>query len=87
MTQHYAEFARFYDRIMGDRDEEIDRIQAYISKHLPAARSLLELGCGTGALLAGLASRLQVTGSAPGRRRCWRSPRRGCRGRGWCRPT
>ena len=58
----YAEFARFYDRIMGDRGEEVDRIQAYISKHLPAARSLLELGCGTGALLAGLAPRLQVTG-------------------------
>jgi SAM-dependent methyltransferase len=58
----YAGFARFYDRIMGDRDEEITRIRAYISKHLPAARSLLELGCGTGALLAGLAPRLSVTG-------------------------
>ena len=50
----YTGFARFYDRIMGDRDEEIARIRTYISKYLPGARSLLELGCGTGALLAGL---------------------------------
>lgn len=58
----YAAFARFYDRIMGDRDEEVARIRTYISRYLPAARSLLELGCGTGALLAGLSPQLAVTG-------------------------
>ena len=58
----YTGFAPFYDRIMGDRSEEVDRIQSYLSRHLPAARSLLELGCGTGALLAGLAGDLDVTG-------------------------
>jgi SAM-dependent methyltransferase len=58
----YTGFATFYDRIMGDRSEEVDRIRAYISRHLPAARTLLELGCGTGALLAGLAADLDVTG-------------------------
>jgi SAM-dependent methyltransferase len=58
----YTGFARFYDRIMGDRTPEIDRIRAYISRHLPGARTLLELGCGTGALLAGLAGSYSVTG-------------------------
>jgi SAM-dependent methyltransferase len=58
----YSRFAAFYDRIMGDRTEEIDRIRGYISRHLPAAQFLLELGCGTGALLAGLALDLDVTG-------------------------
>jgi SAM-dependent methyltransferase len=58
----YAGFARFYDRIMGDRSEDVDRVQAYISRYLPGARSLLELGCGTGALLAGLSPGLAVTG-------------------------
>jgi SAM-dependent methyltransferase len=58
----YAQFARFYDRIMGDRSEDVGRLQAYIGRHLPGARSLLELGCGTGALLAGLAPGLSVTG-------------------------
>jgi SAM-dependent methyltransferase len=58
----YAGFARFYDRIMGDRSEEVDRVRSYIDKYRPDARSLLELGCGTGALLAGLAGALEVTG-------------------------
>jgi len=58
----YAGFARFYDRIMGDRSEEIERIQSYIGQFRPGAASLLELGCGTGALLAGLAATLAVSG-------------------------
>jgi SAM-dependent methyltransferase len=58
----YSGFAPFYDRIMGDRTEEVDRIRSYIDRHRPGARSLLELGCGTGALLAGLAGDLDVTG-------------------------
>ena len=58
----YSDFARFYDRIMGARIPEIDRIRRYIGTHRPGARSLLELGCGTGALLAGLAPQLSVTG-------------------------
>jgi len=58
----YTGFAPFYDRIMGDRTEEVDRVRSYVSRHLPGARSLLELGCGTGALLAGLAGDLEVTG-------------------------
>jgi SAM-dependent methyltransferase len=58
----YTRFARFYDRIMGDRSDEIGRLQAYISRYLPGAQSLLELGCGTGALLADLSPGLSVTG-------------------------
>ena len=58
----YAGFARFYDRIMGDRSEEIERIQSYIRRHRPQATSLLELGCGTGAILSGMAGNLAVTG-------------------------
>jgi SAM-dependent methyltransferase len=58
----YTGFAAFYDRIMGDRSEEVDRIRSYISRHMPHARSLLELGCGTGALLAGLSGDLALTG-------------------------
>ena len=58
----YAGFARFYDRIMGDRSEETERVRSYIAAHQPAARSLLELGCGTGALLAEFAKSLEVTG-------------------------
>ena len=48
------EFARFYDQIMGDRSDDVDRVAGYIRRFRPDARSLLELGCGTGALLAAL---------------------------------
>jgi SAM-dependent methyltransferase len=58
----YAAFSRFYDRIVGDRSEEIGRVLGYIEKYRPSATSLLELGCGTGALLEGLAGTLEVTG-------------------------
>jgi SAM-dependent methyltransferase len=58
----YAVFARFYDGIMGDRTETVERIGGYLDRNLPGARSLLELGCGTGAILAGLRPRLAVTG-------------------------
>jgi SAM-dependent methyltransferase len=58
----YAKFARFYDQIMGDRTDEIERIREYVKRYMPDAGSLLELGCGTGALLTGLAADMPVTG-------------------------
>jgi SAM-dependent methyltransferase len=58
----YADFAGFYDQVMGDRAADIGRIRGYLRRYLPAAGSLLELGCGTGAVLAGLAADLPVTG-------------------------
>ena len=57
----YAKFAGFYDEIMGDRSDTIDLVRGYLTKYLPTATSLLELGSGTGALLAGFAD-LAVTG-------------------------
>lgn len=59
---NYAKFAGFYDEIMGDRTPDIDQVRGCIEKYLPAAKSLLELGCGTGALLAGLSAGLDLTG-------------------------
>jgi SAM-dependent methyltransferase len=58
----YAEFASFYDQIMGDRSPDVERVRNYIRRFHPSARTLLELGCGTGAMLAGLAPNLAVTG-------------------------
>jgi len=58
----YAEFARFYDEIMGDRSVDVARVRNYITRFHPAAQTLLELGCGTGAMLASLAPDFEVTG-------------------------
>lgn len=59
----YARFAAFYDQVMGDRTTDVDRVLAYVARYRPGAATLLELGCGTGALLAGLAAAgLKVSG-------------------------
>ncbi len=58
----YKSFSRFYDDVMGDRSDVIKVVSNCINEAFPAARSLLELGCGTGSILAGLSDRFTVTG-------------------------
>src|SRR6266851_2214658 len=58
----YAEFAQFYDVIMGDPIGKIELISGWINRHAPRTRSLLELGCGTGSVLAGLVEVPSLTG-------------------------
>jgi SAM-dependent methyltransferase len=58
----YDIFAPFYDRVMGDRQDVIDIIQDLIKRHHPTAKTLLELGCGTGSILAGLSNQYTVSG-------------------------
>ena len=58
----YAQFAGFYDQLMGDRSADARRVRGWIERFAPGARSLLELGCGTGAVLAALAGDLTVAG-------------------------
>jgi SAM-dependent methyltransferase len=50
----YDHFARYYDALMDDPLENAVRVLGYRTRHLPAAGALLELGCGTGSILAGL---------------------------------
>ncbi len=58
----YQEFAPFYDAVNGEPAERSRRILDYIGEFRPATKSVLELGCGTGAVLAGLGSGLSLTG-------------------------
>lgn len=53
----YTGFARFYDAIQGDRAEALP----FVQPHLEGARTVLELACGTGSVLAHLGE-LEVTG-------------------------
>jgi SAM-dependent methyltransferase len=73
----YEVFAPFYDIVNGDPDTRSRQILANIATFRPQSTSILELGCGTGAILAGLGSGFELTGLdlSPGmlayaRRRC-----------------
>lgn len=62
----YADAARFYDLIHDargrDASAEADLVLGEIERRCPAASSLLDVGCGTGAHLPRFASRLEVVG-------------------------
>src|SRR4249919_1357226 len=58
----YANLDRFYDAAMGDRTEMASYIRRLIRRHKPRARTLLELACGTGAVLKILAKSYDVAG-------------------------
>jgi SAM-dependent methyltransferase len=58
----YAKLDRFYDGAMGDRTEMAAYIRRLIRRHKPKARTLLELACGTGAILKILAKSYAVAG-------------------------
>lgn len=50
----YDRIAGFYDAVMDDPAPRADRVARSIERYRPGARSLLELGCGTGSILARL---------------------------------
>jgi SAM-dependent methyltransferase len=58
----YDQFARYYDALLPDPLANAARITGYIARHLPQATSLLELGCGSGSILAGLHGVRSLTG-------------------------
>jgi SAM-dependent methyltransferase len=58
----YRLFSRFYDDLMDDPAPRAARVQGFIDRHRPGAASLLELGCGTGSLLARLPDIESLTG-------------------------
>ncbi len=59
---NYDNFAKHYDTIMGDREKSYTRIIQFIENYYPQAKTVLELGSGTGSVLKGLSKHYQVTG-------------------------
>jgi SAM-dependent methyltransferase len=58
----YERFAAFYDVVMDDPGPRAARVDDAIARYRPGARSLLELGCGTGSILARLTADVELTG-------------------------
>lgn len=58
----YEQFSRFYDLVMGDRSKAANFTRSLIERHKPEARTVLEIACGTGAILGFLADTYEVAG-------------------------
>ena len=58
----YVHFARFYDLVMGDRSTAANFTRSLIARYKPEAKTVLEIACGTGAILGFLADAYEVTG-------------------------
>lgn len=61
-TSGYERWAPFYDAMRGDQSQPVAYVRGLIERHKPDAQTLLELGCGTGAVLELLQDRYAVTG-------------------------
>jgi SAM-dependent methyltransferase len=58
----YKQFARFYDIVMGNRSKEGEIVQELILEYRPQARNVLEIACGTGAILKTLPKKYHLYG-------------------------
>jgi cyclopropane fatty-acyl-phospholipid synthase-like methyltransferase len=58
----YEVFGKFYDAVMGDGSESAKRILNFLRVANPNARTVLELGCGTGSILKHLQNSYEVSG-------------------------
>ena len=61
-TKNHEKLAKLYNAAMGDRTAMASYIRRLIRQHTPTARTLLELACGTGAILKILARYYDVAG-------------------------
>ena len=60
--ESYDKFSPFYDDFMGDRANSALRLRKLIAQNKPSAKTVLELACGTGAVLTHLAKEYEVSG-------------------------
>jgi SAM-dependent methyltransferase len=58
----YDRYSKFYDEVMDDPGPRAERVLDWIEQYVPHATSLLELGCGTGSILARLPSVPHLSG-------------------------
>ena len=61
-NRSYRSYAHIYDAFKGDRSSSTQFIKGLIEKYRPAARSILDLACGTGSLEQALAGEFDFVG-------------------------
>lgn len=58
----YDSFARHYDAVVGHREDVANFLQRLLREYAPSAKTLLELGCGSGSMLKILSRRYTARG-------------------------
>ena len=61
-AKHYNSFAPFYDAVVGPRHDVARYLHAMIRRYAPKATTVLELGCGSGSMLATLSKHYATVG-------------------------
>ena len=59
---NYDKFSKHYDEVIGDRSKEAEKIKKLIKEFNPKAKTILELACGTGAILEYFTKEYTVSG-------------------------
>jgi SAM-dependent methyltransferase len=62
MEKDYSKFAKYYDFLMGEPKEKVALIKSWIKKYNPKTISVLEIACGTGAILKLLENEFEISG-------------------------
>lgn len=59
---NYDQIAAVYDQVIGNRDKDVATILGLIRREMPDAQSVIDIGCGTGAITEQIARHYRVTG-------------------------
>ena len=62
MAISYSQYAKYYDSRMGEPIKKVELINSWIKKYNPKATSVLEIACGTGAVLKLMEKKYTVSG-------------------------
>lgn len=62
MSDSYSKFSKYYDSIMGEPKDKVALINSWIKKYNSKAKSVLEIACGTGAILKLMERKYEVSG-------------------------
>ncbi len=60
--KQYDKISGFYDQVISGKDATAPYVTSRLQKFFPEAKTLLELGCGTGDVLKGLKTKFRLTG-------------------------